>query len=44
MPPENCPKCIYLSPTGKYDKESNFKQLLLQAEDNEVLRMWIEVL
>ena len=26
----------------KQDKESNFKQLLLQAEDNEVLRKWIK--
>ena len=28
---------------GKQDEESNFKQfLLLRAEDNEVLRKWIE--
>ena len=44
MPPEKCPKYIYLSHQGiafckgKQDEVSNFKQLLLLwAEDNEVL-------
>ena len=27
---------------GKQDKESNFKQLLFQAEDEEVIQKWIE--
>ena len=34
----------YLSSKGKQDEESNFKQLFLYRDEDEVLRKWIEVL
>ena len=48
LPPKNSPKHILFSCQSiplrncKEDKKSNFKQLLLLAEDDEVLRKWIE--
>ena len=37
------PSClVHALHKGKEDEESNFKQLLLRAEDNEELRKWIQ--